>query len=492
MISSRSRKIITGSALALCLAACGGGSSNSPAVTINPPPIGSGPVVAAGPITGFGSTFVNGVRYDTSGAAVTKDGLPATESDLDVGHVVVLTGTVNDDGISGTAASIEYDENVEGPITSIGASSFVVLGQTVIVDALTFFDDSLSPADLTGLSIGNFVEVCGLITAAGDILATRVDLSGGTGELEIKGMIESLDTASMLFNINSQVVDYSGAMLNNFPSGIPGDDDLVDAKGSVTGAGGELIATSVEKRDSSISASSSSQIELHGFIRNFVSDVEFDVGTQPVTTDGQTQFKDGTITDLADDVRVEVEGRLIDVSGVMTLLAREIDFFKDNKIRIEATADTVNVPDPIDDPTTGTVTMLGVITVNVNMSTRVEDDLSNMRPFNLSNVNDGDFLEIRGFEDPPGAPPTITASRLERDDFDPDVILQGFAESVSDPTYVTLGVTVETNSSTQFEDENDNLITSNDFFTMAPGRLVKAKGAFNAGVLTAEEVELQD
>ena len=70
-------------------------------------------------ITGFGSVFVNGVEFDTSGAGFDVDDNPAAmESDLGIGMVVAVTGTVNNDGITGSASLIEYDEAIEGPIAA--------------------------------------------------------------------------------------------------------------------------------------------------------------------------------------------------------------------------------------------------------------------------------------------------------------------------------------------------------------------------------------
>ena len=48
-------------------------------------------VISSGAITGFGSVFVNGVRFETSSAAFMINGKPGTQADLRVGHVVRIT-----------------------------------------------------------------------------------------------------------------------------------------------------------------------------------------------------------------------------------------------------------------------------------------------------------------------------------------------------------------------------------------------------------------
>ena len=110
--------LVLGTALVV---ACGGGGGDQVAGIDgggNPAPVAIN-IVSQGTITGFGSVIVNGVRYDTSNATFTIDGSPGTESDLAVGQVVVVSGTINQAGTEGTAASVDFDDAVEGPIESI-------------------------------------------------------------------------------------------------------------------------------------------------------------------------------------------------------------------------------------------------------------------------------------------------------------------------------------------------------------------------------------
>ena len=58
---------------------------------------------AIGPIDGFGSVIVNGVRFDTDNAVIVVDGAAASLSDLEVGQVVVVVGTFDEDGLNGEA-----------------------------------------------------------------------------------------------------------------------------------------------------------------------------------------------------------------------------------------------------------------------------------------------------------------------------------------------------------------------------------------------------
>lgn len=310
----------------LCVSSCGGGSTQVAAIDGSgitdtpppPPPSVASSVVTFGSITGFGSVIINGVRYDTSNATFTVDGQPAMETDLAVGDVVLVRGTVNDDGTTGAADSVIFDDVVEAPIASIDVTtdSFVVLGQLVTVTVETSFDDSIQPASLDGLDIDDVVEVSGFVDSNGDITATRIERKAPGGELEVTGIVSSLDQGASKFNINALIVDFSAAMLESFPSGDINDGDLVEVKGNNVSATGELLATRVNFRGNDFAVVQDDRAEIEGFVTRFVSVSDFDVSGFPVTTDDQSEFVNGNASDLGLNRKVEIEG-VIDANGVV-------------------------------------------------------------------------------------------------------------------------------------------------------------------------------
>ncbi len=478
--------------LAFGITACGGGGGSSPS---SPPPTGGNPpppaastdVITVGAISGFGSVFVNCVRYDTSSATVTVDDNPGSESDLRVGHIVTLTGSVNSDDSTGTADSIQFDDNVEGPISAIDRASntLVVLGQTVLVDAATIFDDSITPRSLEGLTVGDFIEVSGLVNADGNTVASRIEKNPAGGEMEVKGTVSNHDSANSLFDINALTIDYSGAMLDNFPNGSIGNGDFVEAKGTAIDGNGHLVATRVEWKPGGIAGDDNfdGQFRIEGLITRFVSATDFDVAGQPVTTNGQTVFLNGSANDLALNLKVQVEGSR---NGDGVLVAAKVDIRRGSDVRIHATVDSVEAG-------ADRVVLMG-ISVRVDALTRIEDNSdADVRMFSIGDIGVGDFLEVRGMQDPDDVT-GVLASRLERDDPDDEVLLRGPVESVSEPTLTIMGVTIETNGSTQFEDLADNPISSAEFFAaVAPGVIVQAKGLLSGSdTLVAEEVEFEN
>ena len=454
------------------IAACGGGSSNN----ATPPATGQNvPMISSGTVTGFGSVFVNGVRFDTSGAAFTINGNPGTQADLRVGHVVTVHGHHDDNGNS-TADRIDFDDLVKGPVDSV-----VVMGQTVLTDADTSFDDNIPGASLEGLNAGDIVEVSGMRRADGDIQATRIEAKPAGAVFEVTGVASSVDTAAHKLNVNALVVDYSAASVRDFANGQPANGDLVEAKGNSVKASGELVASSIDLKRDADDASAGMQVEIEGLITRFVSATDFDVAGKPVTTNSSTQFENGSAADLALNAKVEAEGQL-DANGV--LVATKVQFKRQASSRIEARVDSV-------DAAANKLVVLG-IDVTVNATTRVEDKGDQRVPnFNLGSIVAGDFVEVRGAE-LPAESNDVVASRLERRQPEDEVRLRGVVDTASAPSFTILGITIQTNAGTDFENSSAGSISADDFFSDAVGRNVEAKGTISGGGFTAREVEFEN
>jgi fructose-specific phosphotransferase system component IIB len=476
------RYILATVATVLVLSACGGGGSGG---GNDPPPV-DGIVrtgFAIGPITTFGSVVVNGVRYSTTSAVITVDDSPGIQDDLRVGQVVLVRGSINDNLTTGTANEIRFDDNVEGPIESIDLLTgvLVVLGQTVHTDSQTSFDDNIQPASLAGLIVGDIVEVSGLVMGDGSIAATRIEKKAAGALFEVHGIVSNLDSVNFRFSLNSLIIDYSGATLDNFPGGQISVGNPVEAKGSAFDGDGRLIATRVEF-EGPATGNANDHVEIEGFITRFASAQDFDVSGLRVTTSSSTVFTGGAAADLGLNIKVEVEGSL---NASNTLVATKVDIRRAAAVRATALVDSVNAAG-------NSLVMLG-ITVNIDALTRLEDKSNaEVSPLTINSLNTGDYLEVRGAEQPAGSG-RILASLLERDDFDTETILQGFVTTASAPSFTILGVTITTNGSTQFRDTDDSIISSAEFFSRAAaGTLVKAKGTeTSAAAITADEVELE-
>jgi hypothetical protein len=352
-----------------------------------------------------------------------------------------------------------------------------VLGQAVQVSASTSFDDSIVPRALEGLAVGDRVEVSGLITSGGLIEATRIELKFGDTALEVEGVANGVDTATMQLNINELPVDYSTAQLEGFATGQPSNGDLLEVIGTLNNAG-VFVASRMDRESFELSGEVDDQADLEGLITRFAAASDFDVSGQTVITTSSTRYEGGSATDLALDVKVEVEGRF-DISG--RIVAEQIRFRLESDVEISATVDSV-------DAAAGRLVVLGA-TVAVNDLTRFEDHSdSDLQRFGLADLRVGDYVEIRGRLE--GS--MVMATRLDRDEPDDRAELRGPVDGVAQPNLTIAGVTVTTDADTEFSNKNDESIDVSEFFAAADGQIVKVEGAVVGDVLLADVAELED
>lgn len=475
----------------IALASCGGGGGSTPTPAVGvtpppppppPPPSGSDKSTAVGPISGFGSVIVNGVRYNTDSASFDIDGSPGSQSDLSVGQIVIVKSTTDASG-QAVAENIIFEDIVEGPIDAIdiAANRLEILRQNVFIDGSTSFDDSISPRNINGLSVGDIVEVSGQFNANNDIVASRIEPKPAGGEFELHGTISNLNSAATTFNLNALTVGYASATLDDFGTNGPQNGDHVEVKGNNFNNAGDFLATKVEFKGGDMGVGDPDDSgEIHGFVTAFTSATNFEVAGIPVTTNSSTEYIFGTSADLALNVMVEAEGNF-NSDGV--LVADKIKFENERNIRITSTLDSV-------DSTANTLTIFGV-TFSADTSTRFEDKSdAEVSPFNLGNLSAGDYLEVRGFE---RASDGLYAARVEREDADDEDEVQAFVEVVSTDSLEMLGITINTNSNTEYEDENDLPLTRAQFFArVVPGDLVKADGdKTGSSSLLAEELSFE-
>jgi hypothetical protein len=483
------KNLLTFVVLSLASACGGGGGSTSPIDSPDTTPLPTGGITrtgvafASGPITGFGSVIVNGVHYDTSNASFTKDGINTSQDDLSVGHHVVVKGTIDDDNSNAVATSVDFSDNVEGPVSSVNtvANTIVVLGQTVQLGPETSIDDSC-PATIDGLLSVAAVEVSGLVDASGLIAATRIECKSVLGEMEVTGTVSSLNSSAMTFQINALVVDYSAAAMDNFPGTIT-DGDPVEAKGVTLGASGELIATRVEFKGALFDDNAGNHAEIEGFITSFDSTTAFAVNGIPVTTNSSTSFEGGSSSDLGQNLKVEVEGEF-DAEG--NLVATKVEIKQAKAVRVTGLADSVAGE---------SLVILGITVTTDSTVTRFEDKSdADIDPLTMSDINTGAYIEVRGQEFPAGSG-ELAAAIIERDDPRARTELRGFVEvgGVNRPSLTVFGVTINTDGTTVYRDAADQVMLADDFWAqVTEGTLVDTRGTETTSTsLQAEEIELE-
>lgn len=462
-------------ALALFGACGGGGGSGNSSVTGAPAAI-----TTTGTISAFGSIYVNGNHFDISQAQITLDDQLVTQADLRVGQRATVRGQEASGGGLAMAESVEVHTQVQGPVASVdmGHNRFVVLGQTVNVTPDSSFDPTISPADITGITVGAFVQVHGMPAADGSISATRIGLSNAAAGLRVSGTVAGVDTMRHTFMINALTVDYSGATLDGFMSGQPANGDVVRVKGTVfDSVTTTLTATHVARVNEGVEGTSGT-VELEGLVTRFASIMDFDIAGHPVTTTSSTVYENGTSADVALNAELEARGT-VNSSGV--LVASVIEIHHRSVLGIEGQAANVNA-------TAGTFTLLGV-TIEVNTQTRFEDKSSaELEMFSLSDVHTGDSIAVVGYESPAGSG-KILATRLERLPPTSMVGVSGPFSAATAPQFLVFGLNVDASGATFYGGDHQTL-TSAEFFAQAVGKLVVAVGTLNGSTIMATQVAL--
>lgn len=288
------RRAASAALLALGLAACGGGGVDTGGT-------GASSGYASGPITGFGSVVVGGVRFDDSTADVRDlDGTRRTRDELRLGMTVEIdSGAIRSDGTA-TASRIRFESELQGLVGTVNLldGSFTLLGQRVTVDATTVFDERLA-GGLAGLATGQAVEVYAVFDpAAQRYRATRVE-PAGLAVLRLRGPVAAVDTVAQTLRVGSVTYGYAGA--SNIPAGLAAGQfvrlrlelELQPLRWTV-----RAFATALQPLPDS------DGIRLEGLITSLSSASQFTVNGRAVDATGVAP------PGLAPGVRVEVEGEI--------------------------------------------------------------------------------------------------------------------------------------------------------------------------------------
>ncbi len=512
----------------MTLAACGGGSGGGAPTPDNPvtPPPGPSSVGVVGTITGFGSVYVKGIRYEvTQDTVVAIEGEQETlgdDSRLRLGMKVEVEA--EDDNGARTALRIEFDEDLRGPIDTITTDagdpdlgSFEFAGIVVGVDGNTAYDDDIGDndgvpgIDLRDLVVGMVVEVSGFPTDSG-FLATRVDRDvDGAGndpevgrpdvdddEIEVKGFVESIasDNASITvrgvdFLVDGNTIFEDGLMLNDDLVGV-----FVEVKADIVN--GEYVAVRVEREDDFDDDDRNDEFEIEGVLQS----VDTGVTPNTFTINGITvPVVDASSLEGLVGMRVEIEG-VFNADRVLVL--RQAGQEVEDNLRTEDLVAEVDIAAP------SFTTRLGLVVTPTGAS-RVEDDAADGEDHltaaafvNLLQI--GDRIEARGRI---GSDDSVAWSRVERDETaarndDFECELRGPVEAIdgdaSSFSFEIRGVTVLTDSvqENNFEGANDEAIGRAAFFErLATGVIVEAE-SFEGdmfcmnGTLDARELELED
>jgi hypothetical protein len=399
--------------LVTTLVACGGGGGGGSSAGVGTGGTGS---FAVGTISGFGSIIVNGVRYDDSSASIVDDDdSSSSSSSLAIGQVVEIRGSVNSDGVTGTASSIAYYAALKGPVTAVnvGAGTVTVFGQVVNVTATTLFTEV---SGLAALAVGNVVEVYGLPAAGGAITATRIEreatsIAAFGGDFRIRGLVSSLVATSpgQRFSVGSVTVQTDNAtqIEGTIANGV-----FVRVRLDKTAIAAETYTAKRVKVKNRVYESGVNKAEVQGLISGYTSpSAEFKVNGYPAQLGTSVTYERGAVGDLADDVRIEAKG--VVTNGVLVISKVEFDDESNaggpdgNDAPFEFKGVATCSPTPCGSPT-GSIVVRGVTVQYDTATTRFDDGVT------TANLN-GARVEVKAIAQSGLGGTTLLATRIELD-----------------------------------------------------------------------------
>jgi hypothetical protein len=287
--------------------------------------------ITSGEITGFGSVFVNGVKFNTDASEFEVDGdifatqLEAVAAGLAEGMVAKIYGTTDSNGLTGTADLVVYDDDIEGPITSppidvVGSGgsqkSFTIFNQTVIIDQNNTFFNNTNFGDV---AINDIIEVSGLPISDTEVLATYVKwkevLNKGNSIVELSGLIDTHNSLLKTFTLGGTTItiDYSSMLPEEIQvtGGVLDTGLFVEVEGRYE-IDDTITAIEIEEEDDDF-GSDIDHISLEGIIYKFTDTMTllFTIDSQPVDASGAVFLNSNEVaffptTELSDGVRVMV------------------------------------------------------------------------------------------------------------------------------------------------------------------------------------------
>jgi len=465
--------------LSLGLVACGGGGgSDSTAGS-------SSNIISSGTITGFGSVYVNGVKFETTNTIFDIEGTTTNDqTNLAIGMVVEVNGTINPDGITGTATSITFDDDLQGPVANYSTdgvtATFDVLGIPVQIDSkTTYFDPDNGGIAIDGITNGQFVELSGFFDANGILIASRIENKNGSDDdshVELKGNITGLD--GTFFTLKGIPIDAATARLDDLPNGLR-NGIYVEVKGTFDGT--KIIATKVESEE--FEYGDNDEFEMEGYISNFTGGNQFSINGMTVDISNAPKMEPRNMR-LANNLQIEVEGRL--VNGI--LIASELKM-RSGEVELQGYISNVDRNNDTFEITLGTNNK--VLTIITGIETQLENDITDFYDATdisnrLRDLREGQFVEVEGYQNEDGSIFAVEVE-IKRPD---EIEIQGVMDSIQIDQITVLGVSFGINSRTRFEDD-DNYLTQAQFeAAVTAGRSwVEVEDENNDGIADKIEIE---
>lgn len=491
-------RLILGALSLGTLAACGGaGGGGGGGIDVADGGIrGTGSSV--GPVSGFGSVIVNGVRFDTDDidrAVQSNDGIDL-ETELDEGMILRVDGEWRDDG-SGTASRVEYDDTLRGEIvvtdawnTGTRTAEFTVYGLVVNIDSQTV----IKGKKVAELQSGDFVRVSGWRLPSGEFRASLVrvrddahsEVFDPENEVELEGRIREIHEELCTFGIGDITVECD--FNNTVFEGIDIDDlsagDFVEVEGDING--NVLYASQISRDDlRRYNRGDGDDVEFAGPVSAAIDPDSriFEINGLFVRVTDHTDFEDGlTESDLIPDLLIQVEGEFLDDG---TVEAEEIEIREgDSEVEGRVSVNSVS-------PSEQTFVIGGVL-VKVSSQTAIVGD--DERDIDLIELGGPEEVEVSGIERPDGNGGfLLEAFKVEVDDesADGEFELVGRLRGINANSIDVFGVNIRFDDETEFDDTTRNQLQ--DIVSSGERPLIEVEYIeLESEVFYADKIELEE
>ena len=435
---------------------------------------------SSGVVSGFGSVYVNGLRYVTENSNILSNGVESDEAALKVGMKVVVNAHQSS-ATEGTAFEVKYLADAIGEIEAIdlAAPSISVLGQTYLITSATKLDEVI----FNELRESMVVELSAFENANGSFTVTYLTIKDDFSEHQLTGRVSKLKARDKTFFIGELLVNYGDADVD----GSLYDGSTVSLKNDIGLIASEFNADEVSVQGMLLVIGGT--LTVSGIVET---KKEVDEGTD-IKVDGRNFL----LTNEADFSQGDVENLRVgdQVNLIATIIESEqqYPYYPINNIRVEL-ANEISLEGIVQSATGSSFTLFGQ-EFTVDSYTLYEDNSEQeLRYFTFSDIAIGDRLDIDAYE----LNDILISRKVERKETgtsEQDTYeIEGVVDSIDVdlPSFSVKGINVLVDADTKFENALGNSINQEVFFqTIVKGDEVEVETYYTVdGLLVALEVEI--
>lgn len=360
------------------------------------------------------------------------------------------------------AATLVFSYAVRGAVTSI--EPLRVLGQEVTVTADVGMT-GVPGGDIANIAVGDHLDVSGYIDTNASLLASFIEyFHEPTPRWLLSGYVSAIDGG--IASLGPQQVSLAGVAPIDCGDALDVGEFVEIRADGIEGFGADSVLDTVTRLTcvTPVPLGTPGALgALNGLVGEILSADSFRFGPYVVTHDAATEYRFGSIDDLAPGAMLEVDG----VFGEGATFTAQGIAFDAPVIRLEGPVAPADVVPGAD----GVVTLLANA-VRRSAQVRDEDGIF------ANGITQDRQIELRGYIDSAGNR-WATRARVRGGPDATDARVAGPVEAVAEPLLAVLGLTLDASGAT-FEDPAGEPIDAAAFFAQAvPGAIVEQNGAWD-------------